>query len=226
MPQLLDARGRPDRTFPAAMRSTACVSRRSASIGAGGAPGSWSTEALVPSPSAVRHHTTARARYDTRGRSSIIRPARRRSRWRSLGSRTAAAMDASMTSNSNSFGVVQVLEDEHPQHDGRQGAQAAPALGLGMAPGQSLPHRSTRLASSSSASIRRRVGSQSLSAPGRSISMRLRCWYARRTMIAREPSAVLTLPAGCCASSSPSARRWRSRRWRASASFWPRSPRR
>ena len=36
--------------------------------------------------------------------------------------------------------VVQVLEDEHAQHDGRGGAQAAPALTLRMAPRQGLRH--------------------------------------------------------------------------------------
>jgi hypothetical protein len=36
--------------------------------------------------------------------------------------------------------VVQMLEDQHPQHDGRRGAQTSPALALRMAPGQGFRH--------------------------------------------------------------------------------------
>ena len=71
--------------------------------------------------------------------------------------------------------VVEVLEDQHPQDHGGWCPQPAPTPTQRMAPGQGLGHAIDEdLASSRTASICRRVESQSLSASGSRTSTRLR----------------------------------------------------
>ena len=71
--------------------------------------------------------------------------------------------------------VIEVLEDQHPEDDDDGRAEPAARRTQGRRPRSAASTRSTTSSSSRTASISRRVSSQSLSPSGSSTSMRFRC---------------------------------------------------